>query len=192
MRLRTAVYRAVVISTLLCGGECCTPYRRHVRQLEAFNVRCLQKILQLTWEDRVPHTGILHRARMTSVESILLRRTFRWVAHVVRMPESRLPKTVLFGELGNGVRPLGGQKKRFRDHLKRALTSCDMPPSDFEDLAADRVAWRSRCASRVKAFEVRRRQALEEKRRRRHDRRGDNYVLVASDCSDANEPKSSS
>ena len=34
---------------------------------------------------------------------------------VVRMPDGRLPKQLLFGELQEGVRSAGGQLKRFKD-----------------------------------------------------------------------------
>ncbi|KAK0152199.1 hypothetical protein N1851_006431 [Merluccius polli] len=48
---RVAVYNAVCLSTLLYGAESWTPYHQHITNLEAFHIRCLQKILSLSWED---------------------------------------------------------------------------------------------------------------------------------------------
>ncbi|CAM4561369.1 unnamed protein product [Leuciscus chuanchicus] len=45
---KAAVYQAVCISTLLFGAEAWTPYRRHIRCLEGFHIRCLQRILGVT------------------------------------------------------------------------------------------------------------------------------------------------
>ena len=53
------VYTAVCITSLLYGAETWTVYRRHIKQLEAFHIGSLQRILKLTWRDRIPHTEIL-------------------------------------------------------------------------------------------------------------------------------------
>ena len=107
------VYSSVYISILLYGCEAWTIYRAHIRSLEAFHIRSLQKILGLTWAERVPHVTILQTAKSSSIESLIIKRQLRWVGHVIRMPENRLPKQLLFGELAGGYRSVGGQKKAF-------------------------------------------------------------------------------
>ena len=139
------MYHAVVISTLLYGCESWTPYRRHINQLEAFHIRCLQRILGITWRDKIPFTEVLLRAGIHSIESMILRRLLRWIGHVIRMPENRLPKMALFGEFETGSRPRGGPKRRFRDHIQRALIKCDIDPAVLESLARDKSNWRTRC-----------------------------------------------
>lgn len=172
LRLYTkiAVFRAVVVSTLLYSCECWTPYRRHVRQLESFQARCLMRILGLTWEDYVPHVEVLIRAGTSSVESSLLRRLFRWLGHVIRMSDNRLPKMVLFGELDQGTRPVGRPKLRFKDHIKSAMKRCDLLPQHLETLASDRLAWRRSCEDGVAAFETRRTEEIRRKRQLRLQR----------------------
>ncbi|XP_068206309.1 uncharacterized protein [Palaemon carinicauda] len=68
---KVAVYRAVCMSTLLYGAESWAAYHRHVKQLEAFHIRCLQRILGLIWQDKVPHSEILHHSNLLSIESTL-------------------------------------------------------------------------------------------------------------------------
>ena len=50
-----------------------------------------------------------------------------WAGHVVRMPDERLPKKVFYGELQEGKRSQGGQKKRYKDTFKASLKDFDIP-----------------------------------------------------------------
>ena len=81
------------------------------------------------------HSEIRSRAGIPSIEYILLHCQLRWLGHVIRMPDSRLPHCVLYGQLKQGHGSVGGQKKRFRDHIK----------SIMEALASNR----STCAHRM-------------------------------------------
>ncbi|XP_061737900.1 uncharacterized protein LOC133539760 [Nerophis ophidion] len=139
---KAAVYRAVCLSTLLYGSEPWTPYQRHVRILERYHIRCLQRILGLTWEDRVPHVDIFDRTQTPSIQVFLAQRHLRWVGHVIRMPAQRLLRQILYGQLQEGCRSPGGQRKRYKDHIKTLLKRCAIQPSALEVLAADRHIWR--------------------------------------------------
>ena len=99
-----AVYNAIYVSTLLYACEGWTPYRRHIRALEAFHIRCLQTILHVHWWDKIPHLEIRRRAGTTCLETILLSRQLRWLGHVIRMPGNRLTRRLLYIELSCGRR----------------------------------------------------------------------------------------
>ena len=103
------VYDAVVISTIICGCETWVQYRRHIRLLGSFHIRRLQLILGLRWWHNVTHSEIRSRAGIPTIESMLLHRQLRWLGHVIRMPHSRLPHCVLYGQLRLGRRSVGGQ-----------------------------------------------------------------------------------
>ena len=171
LQTKIAVYRAVCVSTLLYGCESWTPYRRQIRALEAFHIRCLQRILRLTWKDKVTHNEILQRTNCDSIEAHIARRTLRWVGHVIRMPDERLPKQVLFSELAEGTRSAGGQKKRYKDHVKASLKACNIDPSQLEGLAEDRPIWRHAVNQGVLELETERRNKRERTRAARHQRR---------------------
>ena len=44
---KIAVYKAICIFILLYSCESWTPYRRHIKTLEAFHIRCLKSILDI-------------------------------------------------------------------------------------------------------------------------------------------------
>ena len=66
---------------------------------------------------------IIYRAGIPTVESTLLHRQLRWLGHVVRMPHSRLPHCVLYGQLKLGRKSVGGQKNASRITSSRSLKS---------------------------------------------------------------------
>ena len=90
-----------------------------------------------------PDTEVLTRAGIPSIHTILQKAQVRWVGHVTRMSDERLPKQLLYGELCNGKRSLGGQKKRSKDTLKKTLTSFNIDMTNWEVCAQDRPLWRS-------------------------------------------------
>ena len=82
---------------------------------------------------------------MDPLETVLTQRQLRWLGHTIRIPEERLPRKVLYGELTEGRRHPGGPRKRYKDHLKTTLKKCGIEPTTIENAAADRRAWRSTC-----------------------------------------------
>ena len=150
---KIAVYNAVVISTILYGCETWVPYRRHIRLQESFHIRRLQLIHGLRWWHKVTHSEIRSRTGTPTIESMLLHRQFRWLGHIIRMPHSRLPHCVLYGQLKLGRRSVGGQKKRFKDHIKSILKNCNIPFSRLEALVSNRATWRSTCTFGMSCFD---------------------------------------
>ena len=132
------VYRAVVLSTLLYGSESWVTYRSHIRLLERFHHRCLRTILNIHWSDFITNVEVLEQAEVSSIEAMILKCQLRWAGHVSRMEDHRLPKIVF----STGHRERGAPKKRFKDNLKKSLTTCNIDHKQWSDLAADRVAWR--------------------------------------------------
>ena len=45
------VYQACILSTLLYGSESWTTYARQGKRLGSFQLRCLNRILGITWQD---------------------------------------------------------------------------------------------------------------------------------------------
>ena len=121
------VYNAVVLSTLLYACETWTVYQRHAKKLNHFHLGCLRKILKIRWQDKIPDTEVLKKAKMQSVHTLLKLAQLRWTGHVTRMPDERLPKRVLYGELQEGKRLQGCQKKRYKDTLKASLKDFNIP-----------------------------------------------------------------
>ena len=126
------VYKAVVLPTLLNACETWTVYQRHAKRLNHFHTSCLRNLLRIKWQDRISDTEVLKRAEMQSVHTLLKMAQLRWTCHVTRMPEERLPKKSLYGELEMGKRSHGGQENRYKDTLKASLKDFNIPTESWE------------------------------------------------------------
>ena len=69
IKTKLRVYRAVVLLSLLYGCKTWTCYRWHIKKLDKFQLRCLRKVLRVSWKDHVPNQEILRRAEITGIEA---------------------------------------------------------------------------------------------------------------------------
>lgn len=161
---KVAVYMSIVLPNLLYASETWCLYRKHIRTLDRFHLKCLRDILNVHWSDRVRNTEVLRRANVGGIEAYLMRRQLRWGGHVSRMSDDRVAKRIFYSELQDGKRKQGGQFLRYKDVLKRHMKRCDVDPSQWEAVAADRPLWRHTVSTKVFEFERRRRKELDAKR----------------------------
>ena len=164
LRTKLDVYKAVVLSTLLYAAETWTVYARHLGKLEAFQQRCLRKIMNIKWESFTSNLEVLQKAQMMSVENVIRKKQLKWSGHVTRMADSRIPKQLLYGELETGQRPLGRPRKRFRDELKVSLNKFEI---DSLEEAVDRSKWRKAIHDGAEAAEQSRSDRIHQLRLRR-------------------------
>ena len=101
---------------------------------------------------------------------MIIKTQFRWAEHIVRMSDSRIPTMLLYSELAKGKRKQGGQRKRFKDTLKQNLKKASIDVDNWENLTADRPAWRSAVYDGIVNFEKSRCAEAETKRQIRKER----------------------
>ena len=170
VRTKMAVYRACVLSVLLYGSECWTTYATQERKLNSFHLRNLRRILRIRWYHRVTNNEVFDTAGIGSIYAFLTQRRLRWLGHVHRMDDGRLPKDTLYSQLAVGTRSVGRPLLRFTDACKRDMRRGGADINNWEDVADDRSAWRRLVNDTKDAVETRRRHEDEARRERRHRR----------------------
>ncbi|XP_065186027.1 uncharacterized protein LOC135816855 [Sycon ciliatum] len=149
LQCRRRVYVAVVLSTLLYGAETWTTKAPDLRHLNLFHHQCVRSIVGVSrrqqWETHATSTA--HAKTLGGPEDtghIVRERRLRWLGHVVRMEDHRLPKCVLFGELP-APRPAHGPRKRRRDVIMDDFASVDppVPTCGWYDATQNRLEWRA-------------------------------------------------
>ena len=118
---KIAVYNQCLMPLLLYGSESWTVYQHEVRELRTLQQRHLRLILKIRWDDYISNEDVLRRANVDDIETKLVRSRLRWLGHLCRMDDDRVPKQLLFSELEHGSRLFGRPKLRFKDILKKDL-----------------------------------------------------------------------
>ena len=83
---------------------------------------------------------IKNRANIERIETLLRRRRLRWLGHIQRMENSRLPKQLVVSKIKEGKRLHGKQKQRWHDVVNADLKSLDMV-STWRTKALNRNLW---------------------------------------------------
>ena len=169
---KISVYRACVLSTLLYGSETWVVYARQEKRLNTFHQRNLRRIMGIRWQDKITNSEVLRRAEITSINGLLTQRRMRWLGHVGRMEDGRIPKDVLYGELSSGSRSVGRPLLRYKDVCKRDLVGAGIDFRELERNVADRANWRKVVSDGVAAAEERRALDAAARRTRRRENQG--------------------
>ena len=130
----------------------------------------MRKLLKIRWQDKIPDTEVLKKAKMQSVHTLSKLAQQRWTGHVTRMPDERLPKKVLYGQLQEAKHSQGGQKKRYKDTLKASLKDFNIPTESWEQDSQDLTKWRCLINKGASQFEAKRICEAERKRKERKTR----------------------
>ena len=144
-------------------------YAGQERRLNSFHLRSIRRILVISWQDKVTNAKVLSRAGLPTMYTLLRQRRLRWLGHVRRMEDGRIPKDILFGELALGRRTTGRPHLRYKDVCIRDMKAVDIDIMSWEGLAADRTEWRNALKQHLETGEEKLMAAAADKRARRKE-----------------------
>ena len=135
--------------------------------LDSFHMLHLRYFMGIKWQDKITNNEVLQRAKMDGMEALLMRAQLRWVGHVQRMSDNRMPKQIFYSELSSGARSRGGQRKRYKDTLKQTLKLTGIDTKTWHELAKNRTGWRPGAKKGVRSFEAERLKATRADKRQK-------------------------
>ena len=143
------VYKACIISTLLYGSESWSTYSTQEQNLQVFHLRCLCRILGITWQNKV-QTNDLWRAGIPSMFTLLCQCCLCWLGHIHRMEDGHIPKDLLYGKLATGARCRGHPQLCFKDVCKHDMKACNIKTESWEAFADNRTLWKQQVSQGLK------------------------------------------
>ena len=148
------LYNACVLSVLLYGSESWIPLRKHEKKMNSFHHRCVRTILGISnrqqWSERITMQEVRRRWGDEELVAKKVRKSrLEWLGHVARMPNHRLPKTMLFGWLPQ-PRPRCGPRKRWRDVVCKDLKEVGLEEDEwYREATRSRAGWRAMYRNRL-------------------------------------------
>ena len=136
-------FTCIVLSILLYGCETWTVLPDHVSRLRAFHMRSLRHICGISWRDHVNNESVLNKCGLVSIDREIQHRRLRWLGHVGRMQDHRLPKQLLFSHM-SGHRSVGRPRLRWNDIARSDLNS--VSENKWYRSCQNRDGWRSKIA----------------------------------------------
>jgi transcriptional regulator len=120
---KVKLYNISIIPILLYASETWIPLAADSRRLNSFDFKCRRKILGLTWRDKIRNSRVADAtSNLPCIPERIFKNRLRYLGHIFRMPDSRLPKRVLISDpltkRDGWRRKVGGQ---FRDYWRQIL-----------------------------------------------------------------------
>lgn len=156
VQTKSRVYDATVRSVLLYGCEAWQLKESDIHALSIFEHKCWRRCLNIRYSDRIPNAEVRRRfIHERSLKSVINERRLRWLGHVLRMEDHRLPRLALFAEPErHWKRPRGGVRKTYNRALPNLIERYARPPQligrkwpdwrvDCLEIALNRERWRA-------------------------------------------------
>ena len=145
VKTKVRIYNSNVRSVLMYGSECWKMTVADTKKCEAFNNRCLRRILRVFWPNKITNMELRKRTETQTIEESIRLRRWRCIVHVLRKGKEEDQKVALTWT-PEGKRRRGRPRETWRRTAERERNEYGWPSwRAAEDVARDRPRWRDLC-----------------------------------------------
>ena len=141
-KTKLRLYQSCVLSTLLYGSECWRMTESDLNKLSTFHTKNLRRILRIFWPETISNQELLAHCNQESMDTIIMRRRWRWIGHVSRREQGNIARTALHWT-PEGKRKRGRPKNTWRRTVEAELKTLQHTWGTIQKLAQDRQEWRT-------------------------------------------------
>ena len=100
-------------------------------------VTLLAESLVITWKDKARNKDIRNQTKLQRMDLIIKERRLRWLGHVLRMEDDRIPKQAMYWQMESQIiRKPGRPRMNWIDTVARDLKSIGINCMDEAEQAA--------------------------------------------------------
>ena len=95
LKTKMKLFNSRVSPVLLYSSETWRITKHTVNKIQTFVNRCLRRIMNVKWSDKVSNNTLWTKTNQLPVEIEIKRRKWRWIGHVLRKPTSSITRQAL-------------------------------------------------------------------------------------------------
>lgn len=141
-RTKLKLYKSCIIPILLYGSECWRMTENDLNKLSTFHTKSLRRILKVFWPNTISNQDLLSRCDQEDMATIITRRRWTWIGHILRRDPESIIKTALFWT-PEGKRKRGRPKVTWRRTVEAEMKEHQRSWGTLQKLASDRQGWRA-------------------------------------------------
>ena len=92
IKIRNKLNQSCVLLTLPYGSECWRMTEHDLAKLSSFHTASLRKIQRIFWPRTISNPDLLARCQQEDMETIIIRKRWRWIGHVLCKHANSSPK----------------------------------------------------------------------------------------------------
>ncbi|KAI8499356.1 hypothetical protein Bbelb_231200 [Branchiostoma belcheri] len=146
LQTKLRLYNSLVLSILMYNAETWTLTATHELRVNAFDTRCLRRLLGIRWFDRVSNATLRDITKQPPLTSKIRLARLRLFGHIARAVPPLEPAALLRESAPTTwSRPRGRPRRTWCDQLKDDLLTVSLNLDTAWEAAQDRTTWRSIC-----------------------------------------------
>ena len=137
------IFKATVIPTLLYGSETWAPTKEHLRRLTVAQNQWIRYCLGIRFDTHghVSNSKLRKKCKLPAISTLIRQNRLRWLGHVARMADSRLPKKAMCSR-PDATRPKHGVRKTWSQVVEKDFDDLHLGGGRWLKKAKNRAIWR--------------------------------------------------
>ena len=124
------------------GSEAWVLRKADENLLDVFQRNCLRIVLGTRLTDRISNSRLYEKCGSIPLSGAIMKERLRWLGHVLRMKDDRLPKIVLFGQPSGATRKAGRPFLGWEDVISKDLKEMGTSWEGVKREALNILGWR--------------------------------------------------
>ena len=152
LKTKMRIFNSSVKSVLLYSSETWRITKHTVNKIQTFVNRCLRRIMNVKWSDKVSNNTLWTKTNQLPVEIEIKRRKWRWIGHTLRKPTTSITRQALTWN-PQGKRKRGRPRNTWRRDVESEARKMGYTWQEIATMAQRRIRWRALidgpCSQRV-------------------------------------------